>query len=214
VSVRHIGSAPVEAPAGKNGDAPTARERRRLETRERLFEAAIGEFRVAGFAQAQIDRIAEKAGVSRGTFYFHFPTKEHVLLEMQRRGEAEIVQRLRSHGAPPESVREFLVRVYETIVESFDPDERVRRELLAMYVRQPVQLELVHEPLIVEVVDYFAEAAERGAVRDDIPPEQLALRFLSSLFSLMTVSAGDFTSESGREAFDVSIELFLHGAAR
>ncbi len=56
------------------------RERQRLETRARLYETALAEFKDVGFNDAQIDRIAEKAGVARGTFYFHFPTKEHVLL--------------------------------------------------------------------------------------------------------------------------------------
>ena len=37
--------------------------------------------RTQGFSNAQIDRIVERAGVARGTFYFHFPTKEHVLVE-------------------------------------------------------------------------------------------------------------------------------------
>jgi len=66
-------------------EEPTRRERQRLETRGRLYEAALAEFRRVGFANAQIEAIVERAGVARGTFYFHFPTTEHVLLEFQHR---------------------------------------------------------------------------------------------------------------------------------
>ena len=34
------------------------------------------------------------AGVAHGTFYFHFPTKEHVLLELERREEARVATEL------------------------------------------------------------------------------------------------------------------------
>ncbi len=51
------------------------RDRQRLETRARVYEAAVDEFRREGFARAQVDRIVAAAGVARGTFYFHFPSK-------------------------------------------------------------------------------------------------------------------------------------------
>ena len=75
--------------------APTRRDRQRAATRERIFEAAMAEFREAGFANAQVDRIARAAGVVRGTFYFHFPSKEHVLIELEQRYSTQVASRLR-----------------------------------------------------------------------------------------------------------------------
>ena len=60
------------------------REVRRLETRARLFDAALAEIARCGLAGADVSAIASAAGVVRGTFYFHFPTKEHVLVELER----------------------------------------------------------------------------------------------------------------------------------
>ena len=36
---------------------PSRRERQRLDTRQRVFEAAVAEFRRVGFADAQLDRL-------------------------------------------------------------------------------------------------------------------------------------------------------------
>src|SRR5262249_56340205 len=85
-----------------------SRTRQRLETRDRLFEAALAEFRRAGVAAAEIERIVRAAGVARGTFYLHFPTKDHVLMELLRRKQAVLARRLAAPREPPP--RRFLRR--------------------------------------------------------------------------------------------------------
>ena len=72
-------------------DRAGARERRRRRTRTRLYEEALAEFARVGFDRASVADIARAAGVSRPAFYFHFPTKEHVLLELQWHKEQELV---------------------------------------------------------------------------------------------------------------------------
>ena len=73
-------------------DRLSAREAKRLQTRERLMGAAIAEFTRAGMAEADVSAIVAAAGVAHGTFFFHFPTKEHVLLELERREEERIAK--------------------------------------------------------------------------------------------------------------------------
>src|ERR1700709_217330 len=75
-------------------DKPSARETKRLQTRERLMGAAIAECKRTGLAAADVGAIVGAAGVAHGTFFFHFPTKEHVLLELERREEERIAKQL------------------------------------------------------------------------------------------------------------------------
>jgi len=75
-------------------DKPSAREAKRLQTRERLMGAAIAEFKRSGLAAADVAAIVAAAGVAHGTFFFHFPTKEHVLLELEQREEERIAKQL------------------------------------------------------------------------------------------------------------------------
>jgi AcrR family transcriptional regulator len=65
------------------------REQQRQETRRKVFEAALHIFRRDGVSESRIEDIATLAGVSRGTFYFHFPTKEAVLTELLLTAEAD-----------------------------------------------------------------------------------------------------------------------------
>src|SRR6185436_10203096 len=73
---------------------PNAREAQRQEqkaaTRERVFQAALEVFRRHGFEEASIDLVTRRAGVSRGTFYFHFPKREDVMVELLRRAELPV----------------------------------------------------------------------------------------------------------------------------
>ncbi len=57
----------------------------KLKNREALMEASLNEFSETSFDQASLNRIIKNAGVSKGSFYYHFQNKEdlyrHLLKE-------------------------------------------------------------------------------------------------------------------------------------
>src|SRR5271166_4577763 len=67
------------------------RERQREDTRQRIYDAAMEIFRRDGFEVARVDDVAKAAGVSHGTFYFHFATKDEVLIQCLRASEVRVV---------------------------------------------------------------------------------------------------------------------------
>src|SRR5688572_23590718 len=89
-------------------DKPSAREAKRLQTRERLMGAAIAEFKRSGIADADVGAIVTAAGVAHGTFFFHFPTKQHVLLELERREEERIAKQLIRYAEAKRDVESIL----------------------------------------------------------------------------------------------------------
>jgi AcrR family transcriptional regulator len=183
------------------------RERQRLATRERIYQTAIEEFERVGFAAAQIDRIVERAGVARGTFYFHFRTKEQVLVELQHRLQDRYVGELAALGPPPESVAEFFQQIYDLVKRAQAEHGSLTREILAMYVRDGLVPILTDESLILHIVDYLSAAVERGAVRRDIPPEQLAIHFLTAMFMHFTSSTEpEVALESQRAKIDTLVK--------
>jgi TetR/AcrR family transcriptional repressor of nem operon len=44
--------------------------------REKLLEAALGVIRAQGYAATTVDDLCEQAGVTKGAFFHHFPTKD------------------------------------------------------------------------------------------------------------------------------------------
>jgi AcrR family transcriptional regulator len=57
-------------------------QQRSEETRARLLQAASKKFSSSGYNAASVDDICEEAGVSKGAFYHHFPSKQAVFLTL------------------------------------------------------------------------------------------------------------------------------------
>jgi TetR/AcrR family transcriptional regulator, transcriptional repressor for nem operon len=72
-------------------------------THERLVEAASHEFRANGVAGTSIPTLMERVGLTHGTFYAHFDSKDALVAEAYARGLNETVERLlgRAEAAPP-----------------------------------------------------------------------------------------------------------------
>lgn len=173
---------------------PRGRPRKGDVTRERLFDAAMAEFREVGFGEAGIARIADRAGTSRASFYSHYPCKEAVLLELQWRIEAEILERTRRLT----SLREFLVALVDAMIDaetSLGSDDLLRH-MLSLYLRgpSPVQRPSDPNPLFLEVGRRFAEARSTE-LRPGLEPAQAAHLFLGSLFGLLAGSAESLRSQ-------------------
>jgi AcrR family transcriptional regulator len=66
-----------------DGDRPIGpRSRKGVQTRARLVEAAKEVFEEDGFLDARISDIARRAGLSHGSFYHYFESKDEVFLEV------------------------------------------------------------------------------------------------------------------------------------
>jgi AcrR family transcriptional regulator len=59
-------------------------QQRAEETRSRILDAAVRKFSLAGYDNASVDDICSDAGVSKGAFYHHFPTKQAVFLALMQ----------------------------------------------------------------------------------------------------------------------------------
>ena len=157
-------------------------------TRERLLGAAVGEFRRAGVAAADVRAIAAAAGVSPATFYFHFPTRDHVLVELERREEERIAAELTRFFAESPSLPEALS---QTVVVIQALEQRLGsflfKDFLALHfsaARPPEEVWAKH-PVIVVVVEHLRLARDRGEIPSDVAPLYSGLFFLVGLYALL-----------------------------
>ncbi len=175
--------------------APSAgispREARRLETRGRLFDAALSEIARQGLAAADVAAIASAAGVVRGTFYFHFPTKEHVLVELELNEEARIVTELAEGNADLASV---LSQVVQQVLDAqLRLGENVFRDMLGLHFSsaRPVEDELQQHPLAGYLIGVVDRAQAAGAITSNASAAEFATFFLMGLFALLAAGIDD-----------------------
>lgn len=103
------------------------RERKKEETRRRIFEAAIALFREKGFEQTTVDEITERADVGRGTFFNYFPKKDAVLAYLSEERLAVAEENAGALLAEPRPVREKILDLYLLASEAWAGDRELSR---------------------------------------------------------------------------------------
>ncbi|MDT5218176.1 MAG: hypothetical protein QOF15_281 [Mycobacterium sp.] len=168
----------------------SARETKRLQTRERLMGAAIAEFKRGGMADADVGTIVAAAGVAHGTFFFHFPTKEHVLLELERREEERIAKQLDRYV---DGTRDLSATLQEAVRLIVGLERRLGaslfKDFLALHFSQtrPTDESKEH-PVIVRVAQEIERAQRLGHVAPEVVPVNSAVFFLLGLYALLTTT--------------------------
>ncbi len=178
-------------------------------------------FGEAGFARAKLDDVARLAGISKGTLYLYFDSKESLFREMVRAkvvaalAEAELYVRT-YQGSARALLVEIVGRMYT----------RMRCEQMTRIARV-VQGELGHFPelarfyfdeVILRARHLIEQVLERGAATGEFRPtvNGFAARGLSSLL-VHTAQVQCFFHRfdpqalSDQQAVEGLIDLYLHG---
>ncbi len=169
----------MEAPIGR-------RERRRLEVRARVLEAAVALFEVRGYDATTVAEICEGADIAYGTFFNHFPEKRDVLRMLADRAVESVAERLEELVKQDGTIDEQLIQLFEGAAEEYETDDRLHRDLLGKihaiaYTDSPEDKDRRYHSAFER---YITESVARGRVRDDVPVETLADIVASMVFSL------------------------------
>lgn len=189
------------------------RAEQRAQTRQRVFEAAVTVFRRDGVSAASIEDVATLAGVSRGTFYFHFPTKEAVLLAYMSQTEEQIEAALA--GLPEETpFNAFIDRMLDEMASIWEPEPALLPDIASAALRLTATSVSDQQSILLRALlaGRFAAAAERESIRFAMPPEMMSDLFLANmLIGLLAWHAN--RQMQLRVVLGTLKELFFNGAA-
>ncbi len=101
--------------------------------RERLFQVALTHFRQLGYTQASVSQITSETGVAKGTFFNHFPTKDHVLSEVLHRWTDEAMEQ----GARGLAGTDAIIAFTRSLSISVSADPRVGTALVTRISELP-----------------------------------------------------------------------------
>ena len=156
------------------GTRTETRRRRKAERPQEILEAAFLEFSRNGYAMTTLDQIAERAGVTKGTIYVYFESKEQLFISMVHelmKATLDTVQDLfeRHDGSTADLLRAQFSFIYQHLVE-----DRRRREVVRMLIaeasRFPALADRYHQEVHRPCVDLLTRAIRRGIDRGEIRP--------------------------------------------
>ena len=194
-------------------------QHRSEETRNHILETAIHLFSKTGYDATGVAEICQAAGVSKGAFYHHFPTKQSVFMEVLNSYLNGIETGFNLMRQEVQDVPQAILQMAALVGSLFQTAD----------IHLPIFLEFWtqanHDPHIWETAiapyrryqSYFAEMIQEGIDQGSLQAvdAQLAARVLVSLAlgmlmqSLFDPSVNDWQSEARQ-----SMELLMQGIAR
>lgn len=199
----------------------TLRQSRSRDTRRKLIRTALELWSERGFEEAfeetTADEIARTAGVSKGTFYFHFAHKEDILLEM------------------PWATAEIMIEEAELAMGREEPTLDLVEQLMTSLARRVARApraavlrvtghwsRLSHNGTLPESPRGFGQAfhavlhyaRERGDLPDDTEVDELAsLLQAATMDALVRWAATTQSATALRAALCRRADVILRGAA-
>nr|WP_246325077.1 TetR/AcrR family transcriptional regulator [Petropleomorpha daqingensis] len=104
--------------AGPQTDRGHARKAELLDAARRVFERQ-------GFLDARVADIAEEAGVSQGTFYTYFDSKEAIFRAVATELRDRMIEALKPHGPRPATVHEQVDQAMRRFVAAYRAEARL-----------------------------------------------------------------------------------------
>jgi AcrR family transcriptional regulator len=210
---------PKQLPGGSTPRRP--RWRRRAAARpEELLDAALEVFAERGFARARLEDVGLRAGVTKGTVYLYFDSKEALFRELVRTKVASSIaageQFVRDFQGPtPELLVGFIHRYWEVMMRP--ANARLARVLLSELGNFP-DLTRFYLKEVGRVRGVIATIIERGIARGEFRPisPALASRALQILCVHLAQQQSFPRSHEAAPLEDAEVlgsivDLYLHG---
>ncbi len=203
-------------------DLTSPRWQRRPDARpEEILDAAQTVFGECGFARTKLDDVARLAGVSKGTVYLYFDSKESLFREMVRAkvvaALAECEELVRTHqGSCRDLLIELITRLYRGLRN--ERMARITRLVQAELGSFPELAQFYFDEVILRARRIVADVLERGVATGEFRAASrgFAARGLPSLL-VHTAQVQCFfhrldpAALTDEQALQGMIDLYLHG---
>ncbi|TDC77379.1 TetR family transcriptional regulator [Micromonospora sp. KC606] len=167
------------------------RSRRREDTRQRLFVAAVELIAEQGFSATTVDDIAARAGVAKGTVYYNFESKTVLFEELLRHGIGLLTADFRAAvaGLPPREALAALVRAELEYIRRYRAFAQL---LLSEMWRTNREWQQTLRLLRDEAIEVIAQTVRAGVDSGELPADLDVRTASSALFGVGLVVAVDW----------------------
>lgn len=191
-------------------------QQRGEETRTRILDASLEAFARYGYDATGVAEICRRAGVTKGGFYYHFPSKQAVFLELLERWLVGIDAQLEESRLGAATVPEELVRMTALVRHVFqeaDGKLPLFLEFLTKAGRSPV----VWQATVVPFRKYhafFSQMFEAGMAEGSmrsVDPLMASRIFISFAIGLLAQGLLDPHGADWGQVAQEGIQMLLDG---
>lgn len=160
------------------------RERKKIQSRNAILDAAVKEFSCKGFRDTSVADIMKAADLGIGTFYNYFTSKEEILMSLLGRLSKDVVAALDELKAANRPALELLLTGSRITAKFLDENRYVLPLFLSASedsslpegMAGKIRMAPRFKPVFTDII---RQGQERGELREDVPPELVAEMFHS-----------------------------------
>jgi AcrR family transcriptional regulator len=218
---------PLTTPPGAAAEppeaAPTQRQRRKETRPQELLDAALSLFVEKGFTATRAEEVARAAGVSKGTLYLYYPSKEELFKAVVRHNLSSLIAEgegiVDKHAGP---TSELLVTLMQTWWQRLGstPAAGIHKVVLAEVGNFPELAQFYADEVIGPADRLFSRTVQRGVDRGEfraLPVHEVAHALMAPMifmalhrhsFAACPVHGADLDPEA---TLRVTLDLTLRG---
>ena len=212
----------IVAEVSKSPEKRSRQQRRTRKTHQKLLMAGREVFAEKGLDLTTIDDITERADVGKGTFYYHFKTKEKLINELIRGMLDELTAAIEEKCRDYSELDDLLDKIIGTHIEFFS--SRWEDFVLFFQGRADLTLQTGYDGIETPFLNYLEsiESILDSAIKRHLPAPVLrritcaVTGFISGYYSFAVISTEgedvDETLRSLRGAFVASLSRFIREA--
>ena len=154
-------------------DPPGPRQRRKEARPQELLSAALALFVEKGFAATRAEEVAQRAGVSKGTLYLYYPSKEELFKAVVRQNLSSLIaEGLEMAGQFEGTSSELLSCLLHTWWERVGntPAAGIHKIVLAEVRNFPELAQFYTDEVILPADQLFSGCVQRGIDRGEFRP--------------------------------------------
>jgi AcrR family transcriptional regulator len=158
---------------------PGRRQRRQVETRERLLRSAFLLFAERGYSATTVDEITGLADVSKGTFFNYFPSKEHIFAAHVQGQMGKVREAVARAGHSAQPVDELLYDLAVSLTSAVSSPAMFHSILVAVFSNESVRGIMAGglEEGRRSLDELIVLRQQRGEIRDDMAAGEIAMNF-------------------------------------
>lgn len=182
--------------------------------KEKIIEESILLFEKKGFSETSIQDIVEAIGVTKGTFYYYFSSKEQLLMDIHLGYIDDLLERqavIHKTAASNQQKLKQMVQLLIADIKDHGPSGRVFfREMRHLAEDNAGAVKAKREEFRINIENLLTEGMEEGEFRKDIKPDMTAFAVLGiTNWSYQWFNpAGEVSAESLAEIYS---DLILNG---
>lgn len=154
----------------------------KAELKEKIIQAAIESFSQSGYDRTKMEDIAKRLGLSKGTLYLYFKSKEDLFVAICERNIQQSDREDAGFFVKRENVASDAEQIYDNIRRREQGNDRVMLEMVAESARNPKLKKAMYElhlKIHNHVMQNIETKIDEGFLRKDVDAASLAIALVA-----------------------------------